>query len=64
MEIFKGTKVYDFMGKKLPFLGLSAILVIASIILLLTRGLNFGIDFAGGTLVQVQYENKAPIDNT
>ena len=62
MEIFKKGTVYEFMGKRLPFLGLSAILVIASIVLLVTKGLNFGIDFAGGTIVQVKYEQKAPID--
>lgn len=62
MEIFKSDKIYDFMGKRIPFLGLSAILVIASIILLTTKGLNFGIDFAGGTIVQVKYDKKAPID--
>ncbi len=62
MEIFKSGKIYNFMGKRIPFLGLSALLVTASIVLLLTKGLNFGIDFAGGTLVQVKYEEKAPID--
>ncbi len=62
MEIFKSDKIYNFMGKRLPFLGLSSLLVIASIVLLLTKGVNFGIDFAGGTIVQVKYEQKAPID--
>jgi len=62
MEIFKSGQTYNFMAKRLPFLGLSGILVIASIVLLLTKGLNFGIDFAGGTIVQVQYDQKAPID--
>lgn len=62
MEIFKANTIFNFMGKRLPFLGLSGILVIASIILLFTKGLNFGIDFAGGTIVQVKYEQKAPID--
>ena len=62
MEIFKSDKIYNFMGKRLPFLGLSSLLVIASIVLLFTKGLNFGIDFAGGTIVQVKYEQKAPID--
>lgn len=61
MEIFKSGKVYNFMGKRLPFLGLSGLLVIASIVLLLTKGVNFGIDFAGGTIVQVKYDKPAPI---
>lgn len=61
MEIFKGTKTYNFMGRRLPFLGLSSILIIASLVILFTRGLNFGIDFAGGTIIQVQYEQNAPI---
>ncbi len=62
MEFFKVDKTFDFMSKRLPFLGLSSLLVIASIVLLFTKGVNFGIDFAGGTVVQVQYEQKAPID--
>lgn len=62
MEFFKIDKTFDFMSKRLPFLGLSSILVVASIILLFTKGLNFGIDFAGGTIVQVKYETSAPID--
>ena len=62
MEIFKSNKTYDFMGKRLPFLGFSALLVIISFVLLFTKGLNLGIDFSGGTLVQVQYTQNAPID--
>ena len=62
MELFKTEKIYDLMGKRAAFLGLSGILVIASIILLLTKGLNFGIDFAGGTIIQVKYDKVAPIN--
>ena len=62
MEIFKSNKTYNFMGKRLPFLGFSALLVIVSFVLLFTKGLNLGIDFSGGTLVQVQYTQSAPID--
>ena len=62
MEIFKTEKIYNLMAKRAAFLGLSSIFVIASIILLLTKGLNFGIDFAGGTIIQVKYEQAAPIN--
>ncbi len=50
------------MAKRLPFMMLSGLILIASLTLLMTKGLNFGIDFAGGTIVQVKYEQKAPID--
>ncbi len=62
MELFKTDTLYNFMAKRLPFLAFSALLVIASLGLLLTKGLNFGIDFAGGTIVQVKYDQKAPIE--
>ncbi len=60
MEFFK-VKTYDFMGKRVLFFAISAICVLTSYILLATKGLNYGIDFAGGTIVQVKYEKKAPI---
>ena len=41
---------------------LSIILVITSLGLIFTKGFNMGIDFAGGTVIQVQYDQKAPID--
>lgn len=62
MEFFKNDKTYGFMAKRIPFLGLSAVLLVVSIFLLISKGLNFGIDFAGGTLVQVKYDQTAPID--
>lgn len=61
MEFFKSNKIYGFMQNRLPFLGLSSLLVVISIVLLFTKGLNFGIDFTGGTVVQVQYTKIAPI---
>lgn len=61
MEFFKIDKIYNFMKVRLPFLGLSSLLIVASLVLLFSKGLNFGIDFAGGTIVQVKYDQKAPI---
>jgi preprotein translocase subunit SecF len=61
MEFFKSDKIYAFMQNRLPFLGLSSLLIIVSLVLLFTKGLNFGIDFTGGTVVQVQYQQPAPV---
>ena len=61
MEFFKDDKIYNFMGKRLPFLSISSLLVVASLILIFTKGLNFGIDFTGGTVIQVKYNKTAPL---
>jgi len=62
MEFFKYTKTFDFMSKKMITLIFSLTLVLASYAILFTKGLNYGIDFAGGTVIQVQYDKAAPID--
>jgi len=62
MEFFKQTKTIDFMGKSKVAIAISILLVLASWAVLGAKGLNYGIDFAGGTIVQVKYEGKAPID--
>jgi preprotein translocase subunit SecF len=49
------------MAKSKFFIALSLILMGISYFLLFTKGLNLGIDFAGGTLVQVKYDKEAPI---
>ena len=62
MEFFKYTRTFNFMGKSKIAMVFSIILVLASYALLATKGLNYGIDFSGGTLVQVKYNQAAPID--
>jgi len=63
MEFFKYTKTFNFMGKSKLAMILSIILVLGSYVLLATKGLNYGVDFAGGTVVQVKYDTTAPIDD-
>lgn len=62
MELFRYSKPIGLMGKSKLAMGISSLLVIASLFLIFTKGLNFGIDFAGGTIIQVKYEGVAPID--
>lgn len=62
MELFRYSKPIGLMGKSKIAMAISSLLVIASLVLIFTKGLNFGIDFAGGTIIQVKYDTKAPID--
>lgn len=62
MELFRYSKPIGLMGKSKLAMAMSSLLVIASLFLIFTKGLNFGIDFAGGTIIQVKYTSKAPIE--
>jgi preprotein translocase subunit SecF len=55
MELFKKQTNYDFLGKRNLAFTLSGILLLISIVSLSTRGLNFGLDFTGGTLIELGY---------
>ncbi|MBK1991955.1 protein translocase subunit SecF [Campylobacter sp. 2018MI35] len=61
MQFFSEKKIYDFMKMRFAAISLSFILFFGSIYLLFERGLQYGIDFSGGTLIQLKYENSAPI---
>jgi len=62
MEFFKYTRTFNFMGKSKLAMIFSVIFVLASYAVLMTKGLNYGVDFAGGTVVQVKYDTTAPIN--
>lgn len=49
------------MSLRKPAMALSILLMLAAIASLFTRGLNFGLDFTGGTLIEVIYEEPADL---
>ncbi len=53
--------VIDFMGRRKLALALSLILIVISAASLAVRGLNFGLDFTGGTLIELGYETPADL---
>jgi preprotein translocase subunit SecF len=61
MEWFSNGKIYNFMSKRNLFISISLFFIIASIVLAFTKGFNWGIDFRGGTVVQVKFEKTAPL---
>jgi preprotein translocase subunit SecF len=61
MHIFKDNLTIDFMGKRHYAMSLSALALLVSIVSLLINGLNFGIDFTGGTLIEVGYPQSVDL---
>ncbi|QJC29018.1 protein translocase subunit SecF [Enterobacteriaceae endosymbiont of Plateumaris rustica] len=58
-------QLYDFMKWSNHALIISAILIILSIIIILSKGLNWGIDFTGGTIIELHFKNPIhEINNT
>ena len=55
MELFKKDLHIDFMGKRRAALVFSSALILLSIGAMMLRGLNFGLDFTGGTLLELGY---------
>ena len=64
MQFIKQGVNVDFVGRRFLFISLSTIIILIGIASLVFHGgLNYGIDFAGGTLVQVKFSKPTTPDN-
>jgi preprotein translocase subunit SecF len=63
MDFFKHDLKIDFMGKWPYAATISGLLQLVSVVSLFTRGLSLGIDFTGGTLIEVAYQQTVDLDN-
>lgn len=55
MELFKSSSRVDFMSKRRLAMIFSVVISVICLASVFTRGFNFGIDFTGGTLIEVAY---------
>ena len=63
MELIKPGINFDFVGKMNLAFGISLALIAISIASIVWHGgLNYGIDFAGGTLVQIKFQKETPAE--
>lgn len=59
MEFFHKVSTFGFMRTRRMWYVVSGILVVVSLVSLLTRGLNTGVEFTGGTTVQARFATPA-----
>ncbi len=60
MEVFNPNSNIDFLGWRRVSLTISTVLIVIALGAIFTRGLNYGLDFTGGVLVEAEY--KDPVE--
>ena len=56
-RLYRGETAFDFVGRRNRWFPISAAIIVIGLISLLVRGLNFGIEFKGGTVWEVQLQH-------
>ncbi|MDX1460019.1 MAG: protein translocase subunit SecF [Xanthomonadales bacterium] len=62
MRLLKDKTNIDFMGKRSIALVFSSVLILAALVALPIKGLNFGLEFTGGTEVEVAFDEAPEIN--
>ena len=62
MEFFNPNINIDFLGKRKRLAMISAVIIVICLGSIIFRGFNFGIDFTGGTLVEVNYPSSVELN--
>lgn len=57
------TVKFDIIGRRKVWYAISSILIIASLFFMVTRGFNMGIDFTGGTIMDLKFEKTVNIND-
>ena len=63
MQLLKLSETINFMRLRVPAMVLSTILILGSFVSLGVNSLNWGLDFTGGTLIEVGYEDSANLES-
>lgn len=61
MQWFRKTPNYDYLAWRKLWVGISVVLMLASLVSLFTRGLDLGLDFTGGTVIEVGYSQSVEL---
>ena len=63
-QLNHGRKVYDFMRWDYWAFGISGLLLLLSLIVIGVKGFNWGLDFTGGTVIEISLEKPVDLDQT
>lgn len=63
MQLLKLSDTVNFMRLRIPAMVLSTVLILGSFVSLGVNSLNWGLDFTGGTLIEVGYEDAANLES-
>lgn len=62
MQLLNKETNFNFLALRKPAMALSLLLIVVAIGSIAIRGFNFGIDFTGGTILEVGYQQSAELD--